>query len=170
MLILFVDPLHLLGAETMKTKIDRSTNPPTLILVTETRISLSKLQDFSDAKKRSQERGSHYFDADTIRYFRARFHAETTLDDGSLLIVESTKRTGFGLADGAREYRVMRVTVEGEINHFYGLEASRTFSGIPEKEIYSTAAKATRAMYKIADRFQNASKKERLTSAVGGGL
>lgn len=131
----------------MKTRIDKSTNPPTLILVTETHIRLSPLKDFDGAKRRAEERGSHYFSTDTTRYFRARYHGYTSLPDGSILIVESTKRTGFGLPDGPREYRVMRVTLTGEILHFYVTLPN----GDRSKEIFNTAAKARRALSRPED-------------------
>lgn len=130
-----------------KTSIDRSTTPPTLIVISETRIPLFKLQSLQDAEKRTRERGSHYFDADTTHFFKARYHAERCLSDGSIMIVESTKRTGFRAPDGAREYRVMRVSIEGEIFHYPGLSGG---VGVT----FTTAAKACRDMDRKTEEFR----------------
>ena len=148
----------------MRTRIDRSTNPPTLHIREDRAIALTKINCHSDAVRRVEARGSHYFDSDTLHYFRAKFHAECPLSDGSILMVESTKRTGFHAPDGDREYRVMRVTLDGEIRHYY----TYPDQGPNEKEHYPTTAGARRAMLKIRDAFEAASKKTRETPEIGG--
>lgn len=107
-----------------------------------------KLESIEDCMARVKATGSHYFDKDTIRYFRARFHASASLSDGSVLIVESTKRVGFGPIDGNREYRVMRVNLEGEIFHY------------DDKRIFPTKAKALKDMYRLADTYETTGKIE----------
>ncbi len=91
---------------------------PTLVVISETRIPLYPLHDLDAAMKRNRDRGYHYFDADTTRFFKARYHDYRPLPDGSLLMVESTKRTGFHAPDGDREYRVCRVMLNGETRHY----------------------------------------------------
>lgn len=147
-------------------KINRKTNPPTLTIrtVTTRTIDLHPLRDFWDAEKRVKARGSHYFDEDTIRYFRAKFHAFRGLSDGSILIVESTKRTGFGTPDARREYRVMRVTLTGEIMHFKG---PGSLTGL-DTESWLTVDGARRGMERYRDRFESASVKARKLPEIGG--
>ncbi len=79
---------------------------------------LSPIINLEMAKRRNQEAGLFYFSPETIRFFRAQFHRDKRLPDGSLLIVESTKRIGFGFPDGRREYRVLRVLITGETRHY----------------------------------------------------
>lgn len=147
-------------------KINRKTNPPTLTIrtVSTKEIRLTPLRDLYDAQERVKARGSHYFDPDTARYFRAQYHDSRSLSDGSILIVESTKRTGFGLPDARREYRVMRVTITGEILHFKG---PGSVSGL-DSETWLGVDGARRSMIRRKEAFEAAGVKARKLPDVGG--
>lgn len=147
-------------------KINRKTTPPTLTIrtVSTREIRLSPLRDLYEAQDRVKARGSHYFDEDTARYFRAKYHDSRGLSDGSILIVESTKRTGFGAPDARREYRVMRITLIGEILYFKG---PGSLSGL-DSESWLTCDGARRSMLKRKEAFEAASVKARKLPDIGG--
>lgn len=73
-----------------------------------------------DAMRRNSRMGGHYFDRDTIRFYAARYGAQRALPDGSLLVVESTEWRGHV----AREWRVIRVRRDGEVERLTEMGAS----------------------------------------------
>lgn len=70
-------------------------------------------------KEAAASAGSHYFDADTLRFFKARLSpCVRTLPDGSALVVESVRRWG----DARRHYRVVRVSPTGQVERLTGID------------------------------------------------
>lgn len=78
------------------------------------------LHTLDDAQRRNARMGGHYFDRETIRWFSARYGATRPLPDGSLLVVESTEWRG----RVAREWRVIRVRRDGEVERLTDMGAS----------------------------------------------
>lgn len=84
------------------------------------RASNAPLHDLYEAQRRNRDVGGHYFDPDTIRFHAARYGAQHALPDGSLLVVESTEWRGHV----AREWRVIRVRRDGEVERLTEMGAS----------------------------------------------
>lgn len=82
-------------------------------------MSTTCLFTLRDVKAAAESAGSHYFDPDTLRFFKARLSpCVRTLPDGSALVVESVRRWG----DARRHYRVVKVSPAGEVERLTGLD------------------------------------------------
>lgn len=75
------------------------------------------------AMERNAAAGFHYFESDTMRYFKSKAHTGFDMPDGSTLVVMSNR--GEYVVDGRRHYFVVGFGVDGRHSNESGYNVTR---------------------------------------------
>lgn len=105
-------------------------------------VTVREINTVGDLERACRDFGSHYMDADTLRYFGCRVLDVRPLGDG-VAIMHQTIKGGFDHASG-RVHKVTRFTFTDE-----GLQIDDLYNGLKDRGCASQGRKAL-AIYKSA--------------------